>query len=97
MTLAKLHSKEHENPHVHTVKNMQHKYNHHIKEHKHIDSRVHPVWVMSPSPDAKSGGVASLNVANDDDVHGILFVITRMNPSTKVACLSTRRPIVTLT
>jgi len=34
---------------------------------------------MSPGTCVKSGAVTSLNDENDDDVHGIDFVITRMN------------------
>jgi len=30
-------------------------------------------------PSVKSGEAASLNSTNDDDVHGIFFVITRIN------------------
>ena len=37
------------------------------------------MWVTSSGPSVKSGEVTSLNTANDDDVHGMLFVITRIN------------------
>ena len=53
--------KVYEKPHVHTIKKMQHNYNNQIKEHKHIDNGVHPVWVMSLGPGAMSGEAASLN------------------------------------
>ena len=33
----------------------------------------------SLGPGVKSGEVDSLNATNDNDVHGMLFVITRMN------------------
>jgi len=60
-------------PHVHIVKKMKHKNDHQITGHKHINNRVHPVWVTSLGLGVKSGEVASLNVASDDDVHGMFF------------------------
>ena len=63
---------------LHALKKMKHNDDHQIKEHKDIDNRVHPMWVMSLGHGVKSGEVSSLNTANDYDVHGMLFVITRM-------------------
>lgn len=76
--LTKLHSRDHKKKHVHTIKKMNHNENHQIENTKHIDNGGHPVWVMSLGPGVKSGEASSLNIANDDDVHGTLFVITRM-------------------
>lgn len=77
--LVELHMKEYEKPHVHTVRKMKHNDNNQIKEHIDIDNGVHLVWVTSSGPGVKSGEAALLNAANGDDVHGIFFVITRIN------------------
>ena len=70
--------KEYEKPYVHTVKKLKHNDNHQIKKHRDIDNGVHPLWVTSPGLGVKSGEAASLNATNDD-VHGMFFVITRIN------------------
>ena len=64
---------------MHARKEINHNGDHHIKNKKHIDNKVHPFSVTSPSLGVKRVEASSLNVANDDDVYGMFFVITRTN------------------
>lgn len=45
MMLVELHVKEYEKSHVKFLRKRKHIDNHQIKEHKHIDDEVFPMWV----------------------------------------------------